>query len=389
MIDRSQRFSLALALSLGILSGCTESAVTEQDVASWRLQELDRFGSLGDEGSALSEVADVAVTDSTILVLESSPPRVAVFNREGEWIRDLGRSGEGPGEFRYPEEVGTSGGNVWVGDLHGLRLEVLSPAGASVASHRWDIPRDSLDDLAVPTALLEDGSVLASPRRIISPNVRNRPYYRVTPEGEVLGLLYRQPVIDGDIFTASLPGGGFTVGLHPLPQSPLVSVLPDGRGLLVVERGQSDRPDSASFGIEVVRPDGGSTRFDVPYVPVPAQGWLDDFSRRMEEEMLRSGAVNREFIEILRESVQPRIHYPPVSAAVGGLDGSVWIRREEFLQSDSVRWQVFNPEGALLGEFSAPANLRIHWPSLEEVWAVQPGELDVPFVVRLGVESEH
>jgi hypothetical protein len=385
-VTNGRTVGLPLLLT-GLLLGCSGSERSEFEAPSWQLEEVGRFGSFEGQGSALSEVADIALTDSTILILESSPPRVAVFGYDGTWLRDLGRAGDGPGEFRTPLELGVFEGNVWVGDLNGLRLEVLAQDGSSVGSYRWDIPRDSLDDLAVPTAILEDGSVLASPRRIISPSIRSRPYYRVSTSGEVLGTLYRQPIAEGDVFTASLPGRGLAIGPHPLPQSPVVDVLPSGRGLVIVERPQASQPETASFNIKVVGADGTqSHQIEVSYAPISAEGWLDDFTRRSEqEEMQRTGSVNREMLTAIRESFGPRSFYPPVSDVVGGSDGSIWVRREEFLLADSVRWQVFDAEGDMVGTFSASKDLRILLPSLEEVWAVEPGEYDVPFVVRLSI----
>lgn len=387
---RTFGFPVLLSTLVGSLLGCYGSEGSEFEAPNWELDEVGRFGSFEGQGSALSEVAGIALTDSIVLILESSPPRVAVFGYDGNWLRDLGRAGDGPGEFRSPLELGVFEGNVWVGDLNGVRLEVLAQDGSSVNSYRWDIPRDSLNELAVPTAILADGSVLASPRRIISPSTRHRPYYRVTTNGEVQGTLYRQPIAEGDMFTASLPGGGVAIGPHPLPQSPVVAVLPSGQGLLIVARPQASQPETAAFNIKVVGLDGvDANDIEVPYTPILAEGWLEDwleyFVRREEEQMQRTGSVNHEVLTAIRESLSPRSYYPPVSGVVGGSDGSIWVRREEFFLADSVRWQVFNGEGEMVGMFSARKDLRILLPSLEEVWAVEPGEYDVPFVVRLRV----
>ncbi|MCA1789501.1 MAG: hypothetical protein LC667_06490 [Thioalkalivibrio sp.] len=204
-----------------------------------------------------------------------------------------------------------------------------------------------------------------------------------------MDTLYRQPIAEGDMFTAPLPRGGFAIGLHPLPQSPVVDVLPGGQGILIVERPVASQPERASFIIKVVGPGEAERReIEVPYHPVPAEGWLDDFTRRTEErDMQLLGSVDREGLAAVRENLSPRSYYPPVSDVVGGSDGSIWVRREEFLLGDSVRWQVFDGEGEMVGTFAASKDLRILLPSLEEVWAVEPGEYDVPFVVRLRVTS--
>lgn len=385
---RPVRAVLVASFALGAFVGCAGAERDDPEPEPWHLEEVGRLGSLEDEGPALSQVAGLALTDSTVLVLESAPPRVAVFDDDGRWLRDIGGPGDGPGEFRAPLEIGVLNGDLWVGDLNGARLETFTSAGVPLASHRWSIPRDSLGDLAVPTALLSDGSVLAAPRRVLSPNVRYRPHYRTTPGGEILAVLYRQEVAEGDVFVVQLPGNRLSVGLHPMRESPVVDILPDGAGLLVVEQRQAERPGVDTFRVQVIAPDGGRTAdFGVPYTPVPADGWLDGFTARMEQDMLRFGPVDRELVAAVRQNISPRDFYPPVSGAVAGSDGTIWIRREAFIAADSVRWQVFDATGRELGRLSAPTDVELLHASREEVWAVQPGDLDVPFVVRLRVQT--
>lgn len=382
---------LARALITGaaivLITGCDAAGGSQNEAASWRLEEVARFGSLEGDGSALTRVAAVARTDSTVLVLESSPPRVAVFDHESRWLRDVGRAGDGPGELFYPVEIGTKDGNVWVGGGQGMRLEIFGPGGAPLASHRWSIPRDSLGDVAVPAAVLSDGSVLAGPRGTIAPDVRSRPWYRVTPAGEVLGLLYRQRASEGDAFVAQLPGGRIVIGLHPLPESPVVDIRPDGGGLVAVETGAAGPDGRSSFRVRIIGLDGAGHDFAVPHAPIPAEGWLERYAEEMERDMARSGSVDRTQLAAIRESIGPRDFYPPVSGVVAGTDGTVWIRREALIGADSVRWQVFDPNGTQLGAFTASTDLRILRASLEEIWAVAPGELDVPFVLRMRLAS--
>src|SRR5690606_39813363 len=101
VLVRHRKLTVALVGGAALLAvvGCSESEDLGDIVPDLHLEEIARFGSLDGEGSALSEVAGIAVTDSTVLILESRPPRIAVFDHDGEWLRDLGRSGDGPCEF--------------------------------------------------------------------------------------------------------------------------------------------------------------------------------------------------------------------------------------------------------------------------------------------------
>lgn len=69
------------------------------------------------QGTAFTSISGVAFIDSTILVLESQPPRVAVLDLDGTWRRNIGRAGDGPGELRGPDQIGIVDETIWVGDL--------------------------------------------------------------------------------------------------------------------------------------------------------------------------------------------------------------------------------------------------------------------------------
>ena len=387
MVVRSKWIMVGLA----VFSGCGAPDAPQPDVPVLRLQELSRLGTLEGEGSALTLVAGIALGDSTVLVLESRPARVAVFSYGGEWLRDFGRPGDGPGEFRWPSRLGVVDGEIWVGDPGGRRLEVFLPDGTPSRSYRWEVPPDSLGARAYPSAPLSDGSILAGPGTLSLGAasrgwVTHRSYYRATDAGEVLGEVYREVLASSDFTAGELPGGGIFVGMHPIRESPLVAFYPDGSGLVAVERLAARNPQDTVFRVRVYSAEGNvETDISVPYKPVSAEGWLERHLREIERDMIeRSGSANRQMIEALREALTDRPFYPPVTNVIAGADGSIWIRREE-LAADSVRWDVFRRNGESIGRVPTSAGLSIHCASLDEVWAVERNELDVPFVIRMRV----
>lgn len=371
----------ALAIALGLsLSGCADEEAGPSAVPEIHLQEVQRFGSFEGDGSALSSVRALELTDSTVLILESSPARVAVFDLDGHWLRDVGRAGEGPGELRSPAEIGLIGSDVWIGSARRARVEVLSDAGHSIASHRWDIPEDTVREAAYPGAVLADGSILAAPRGTMDPSPKRHAYYRASPDGEVHDLMLEVDLPDGDTFTLRW-GTGLVMGLHPLHRTPVVERLPNGEGILSITNVEAQSSDSAAFRVERITLAGRSI-IDVRYQPVSADGWFDAYSRVVEQSQLERGEVDRGYIAALREVLGPRRFYPAVTAATPGTDGSIWIRREQLIAADSVTWDVYGESGELRARFRAPAGFRILRASMEEVWTVETNELDVPFVVR-------
>jgi hypothetical protein len=95
--------------------------------------------------------------------------------------------------------------------------------------------------------------------------------------------------------------------------------------------------------------------------------------------------------DVIRRALREAMDFPPfrqpvVYAAVGK-DESVWIFRDDFA-SDVDRWIVLNPDGLPRGELELPSNTRISWIEGDLIWAVVPGEFDVPWLVRYRIRSE-
>jgi len=87
---------------------------------------------------------------------------VEVFDRDGRWIRTVGRAGPGPGEFSYPYDVKIDAegrvfvcefGNsrISVFDAAGRLLEVIGRSGGALGqfANPWSIALDSMGNLYV------------------------------------------------------------------------------------------------------------------------------------------------------------------------------------------------------------------------------------------------
>lgn len=379
------RRPLALCFVVMLGLGCEPENPASQQV-TLEVRELARFGGVEGTGD-LDWVAGVAVSDDEVFVLDSRAARVVVFSLGGEFLRDIGRRGGGPGEFQRPEAIGHSGDVLWVADPSGGRLELLTEAGQSYESIRWLVPADSLGTPAAPYMPMEDGSILAVPRSMpVSSIARgaivHRNYYRATPDGDEASELYREKLIPTDFVTAEIPNG-MMVGLHPHRQSPLVAPFPDGSGFAVVERAVAADQDVATFRFLIVTPDGTHVvDSQIPYQPIPAEGWRERHISGLEEDMLASsGTIDRTFIERVQEAISDLSYYPPVTQLVAGHGGVVWLRRED-VPGDSVRWECYDMGGELVGSTLLPSTARMIAASRDDVWTVIPDEYDVPVIYR-------
>lgn len=69
-------------------------------------------------------------TSGELFVLDSQLHEIQVFDREGEWLRSIGREGEGPGEFRNPGDMYRApDGQIGVMQIFPGRIVQLTPQG--------------------------------------------------------------------------------------------------------------------------------------------------------------------------------------------------------------------------------------------------------------------
>jgi hypothetical protein len=111
------------------------------------LMTLGKPGVRGNPPEALDEPTDV-VTDPAngdVYVAEShmnveAPNlvgRISVFDRNGKFLRVIGKAGTGPGEFRTPHAVEfDSQGRLIVGDRHNHRIQILTKEGKYIGEYK-------------------------------------------------------------------------------------------------------------------------------------------------------------------------------------------------------------------------------------------------------------
>ena len=111
------------------------------------LMTLGRPGVKGDPPDALTEPNDVITDPSNgdVYVAESHTNvedpnlvgRISVFDRNGKFLRVIGKTGTGPGEFRTPHALEfDSQGRLIVADRHNHRIQILTKEGKYLAEWR-------------------------------------------------------------------------------------------------------------------------------------------------------------------------------------------------------------------------------------------------------------
>jgi len=110
------------------------------------LMTLGKPGVRGNPPEALTEPTDV-VTDPAngdVYVAESHTDvrdpnlvaRISVFDRQGKFLRTIGKTGTGPGEFRTPHALEFDAqGRLIVADRHNHRIQILTKQGQFLAEY--------------------------------------------------------------------------------------------------------------------------------------------------------------------------------------------------------------------------------------------------------------
>jgi DNA-binding beta-propeller fold protein YncE len=89
-----------------------------------------------------NQPTEVAVgVNGSVYVLDGANNKVKIFNRNGKFVRSVGRAGKGEGEFGYPVGMDIDAqGDIYIADTRNRRIQVLDPNGnylSKIDLSRW------------------------------------------------------------------------------------------------------------------------------------------------------------------------------------------------------------------------------------------------------------
>lgn len=121
---RERRGALAAALFLLALPAVVTAAVRPGRLA---IREITPRA--GAAAPFLSRPVAVVCGEGDVYVLDAADGDIKVFGRDGAYRRTLGRRGQGPGEFRLPNDLDVFDGRLYVADTANRRLQILDVDG--------------------------------------------------------------------------------------------------------------------------------------------------------------------------------------------------------------------------------------------------------------------
>lgn len=375
-----------LRLSLG------DTAAMAKDQPAWSLVPDLRIGAVEDPRYVLEAVRYLVVgPHGRVYAADPQAGNVLVFDRDGEFVRAIGRRGQGPGEFQTISRIGLVGERLWVADRLKSQITVFSADGDAISTR--PLPRElSLGTERPPRAfgMLADESILAlaeaAPFEAGGTVMQVLPLLRYVPgtmRPDTLLSLHRMPT--SMVFPSQ---GQYRTAAFPLPRNnDRWSIAPDGSFVVVVRSVESQTTNAVTgYTVEAVDASGRVVfrrQFNHTAIPVPEDlrdrihGDFASTLMRMEGGT-RFGAVGR---------ARDLLPIPKTRLAIDwivvGSDGRIWLHR---LDRPGVFVALNGQTGEVVGEASFPnasyPGVGVDSADDQFIWMVERDNLDIPYIVR-------
>lgn len=287
----------------------------------------------------------VRLPDGTSVLGDDGGARLLYFAPDGSLRHIVGRSGDGPGEFRSPQYLGHFGDTVWVYDFN-TRLTRFDSAGHVIDIVSLTPPLSS--GLAVGGQ--PDGSIVLV-GQWGEVDRRAEGLVRDT----VIVVRYRNGVrtdtlawTPGREFVQHVDGSGRAVMTAAvLARRASATTLGDAVALGSQED-HSFRIVSSSSAELVVRWPGGALTATAA-----------DASRWIEIQAAAVPADQREGLRNLLSLAPPPTRRPAHGRFLSDADAHLWVADFAFDDEEPARWSVFARDGAWLGSVRAPDRFRL------------------------------
>lgn len=376
-----------LLVPLALACAAPEPERAPGEVPEWTLQRVLVIGSPDHPVYAFSDVGSVLADEDRVYVLMRQEGTIRVFTRDGEFVRDLGGRGEGPGEMAVPTTTGWRGpGTIWVGDtaLQRFTFYDVATGEAETIPYRVYAPDAHGTTRFEPVVAVADFRAAAAPS---PPNadlaqgiLTTFPLVVLDTAGTVrdtLALLSVPILVE---ITAGVADDGMLRLRHPLEEGDKWRFARDGSSAAIVEGRSWTGAGPAEFGVTKVDAEGDTLfhrRLAYEPRPVPDSYYDDEINLWLDTPVV---VDRRALADAIRESYEQTRYLPPVTSATLGSDETVWLAGVD--EDGEREWPVLDGSGSSIGRFRLATTSRVSTANRTEARVVERDALDIPYVVQ-------
>jgi hypothetical protein len=330
----------------------------------------------GDSTYEFGDVVDVVPwSGDRVVVLDRQAREMRIFSREGDYLRTIGRDGEGPGEFRDPiDVVRIDGDSLLVWDWELQRATLFSPQGSVTGTI---VP--SPQPVNVGHQLLTTGGSFAL-LSTLGVSLGNSPAFQ--PES-LRVFLYAEDGTLVDTLATLWNGSRAWVDQEVrFVGSPLFeaeSHIAWGDDFVVVSGGTQEELEVRSGRWKLQ----GLIRWRDPGRTVLAT----ELAVYREQAMARH--VGTSWEPLMRKSyydMPVSDRFPTVWGLTIGDDGTVWARQYRRPTWDQDEWLAFSSSGTGRCVASLPVGFRARHFGADLIWGTLSDEWDVQRVAAFAVQ---
>lgn len=328
-----------------------------------------------------------ALSADRVIVADNMEQAINVLNFADGGMTEVGRPGDGPGEYGMPGPLFAAGDTTYMLDLGNRRLLVILPNGAIAPS-------------TVP--LQHPSGVPVLPRGV---DARGRVYFDLAgiamPGLETFAKTGRAPLLRWDPASGQTDTLG-TVGFPPMqPAGPGEVRISMGGGAYQPRDDWSVTPDgrvglarAVEYQVEWLGGPRPVTGPKVPYTPVKVgdeekNAWADQMAMRGMIIEVENG--RRRTRRPPRPDIN-RMEWPETMPAFTGTrsvltapDGTLWIRRAQPAKTDGNIYDVFDAQGRLVRKVALTGRRSVLGFGPGVVFASRTDDDDLQWIERFGM----
>ena len=387
---------LLVVASLVLTSGLSAQTLTPRE-------DLRIGEAAGEPAYEFSRISGIAIAnDGSLFVVNGGSASIRIFSPQGKFVREIGRRGNGPGEFQFIATMRLSGDTLYVIDGGNRRVTLIDFTGKVLTT--WSSEPDPQSRrMMYPLGRARGGWYVAP----IEPNMPSanqatvdtvRIDFTAEPQKGLqapLRAVVRYPL-------GRLYGIPYNAAGHLTSNYPLFEASPrhaqDEAGNIFVPRGSEYRIDVYDVNGKVVR------SISRPHNPVAVKTeWVESYRKRVSAFYDTAKARHSEW-GIARAADEGKgklptgANLPALGRLLVSSRGSVLVERPD-LRDDPVlaelpsvlirpqpaTYDLFDPAGRFLGSIKFAANVRPFALNENSIVGVARDELDVEYVVRYAI----